>query len=330
LAEEMRPEGFGFFVQPAAVVEEPGDLSKKYAGYNYVVRTFGNETFTYTVSTKCENVEAYGLGEMYWLNQIHGKTRAWIRVFLMNQYGSVESNSPVFGRYDDERHCAKEKLAPLPGRPIFVGFDFGMTPACVFAQVTPMGQLRILDEITTGFPKATCESRMDLRQFIRELFKPKMLNEFKGFPCFFPGDPIGGTQRAQTDGVTCYQILQEEGFDPEPCPDYGWQARFDAVNQFLERNIDKGHPAFLMSPACKVLREGFINGYVYQTVDVARSLDSRPVKNQFSHIHDALQGLCLFVLNNHQNTLRWTRNREFGGNSHGQQETEVPQYQYVV
>ncbi len=40
-------------------------------------------------------------------------------------------------------------LEPIPGRPIYVGIDFGPTPAAVFGQQTVSGQWRWIDELVT-------------------------------------------------------------------------------------------------------------------------------------------------------------------------------------
>jgi hypothetical protein len=47
----------------------------------------------------------------------------------------------------------------------------------------------------------------------------------------------------------------------------------------------------LVSPACKVLRKGFAGGYHYRRLKVAGDdrYQDQPNKNEFSHVHDALQ-----------------------------------------
>ena len=70
------------------------------------------------------------------------------------------------------------------------------------------------------------------------------------------------------------------------------------MRYFLNTMID-GAPAFqLARENCPVLRKGFLNGYHYKRI--SRSGDERyqevPNKNDFSHIHDALQyGLLQFA-----------------------------------
>ena len=56
-----------------------------------------------------------------------------------------------FGFHSRASFCASatEELEPIPDRPIYVGLDFGLTPAAVFGQITVNGQWRWLDELVT-------------------------------------------------------------------------------------------------------------------------------------------------------------------------------------
>jgi hypothetical protein len=71
--------------------------------------------------------------------------------------------------------------------------------------------------------------------------------------------------------------------------------RLEAVRDVL-KGANDNQPAYVISSRCKVLREGFNRGYV--TVRVAYSTGGgrwkdEPLKNDFSHVHDANQYLVL-------------------------------------
>ena len=71
--------------------------------------------------------------------------------------------------------------------------------------------------------------------------------------------------------------------------------RREAVAAALNRLID-GDPGLLLSPACTSLRKGFVGGYHYRRVRAGANPDTyyeSPVKNTYSHPHDALQYLLL-------------------------------------
>lgn len=54
-----------------------------------------------------------------------------------------------------------------------------------------------------------------------------------------------------------------------------------------------GNPGLLVSPKCKTLRKGFQGGYQYRRLQVSGDrYTDKPDKNQYSHIHDAMQYVC--------------------------------------
>lgn len=73
-----------------------------------------------------------------------------------------------------------------------------------------------------------------------------------------------------------------------------WVLRRDAVDEMLRRMVD-GRPAFLIDVGkCPVLGAALSGAYAYPRLQtsVERYAD-RPLKNQFSHVADALQYLVL-------------------------------------
>jgi hypothetical protein len=66
-------------------------------------------------------------------------------------------------------------------------------------------------------------------------------------------------------------------------------ARINAVDVLLTKLIG-GKPAFQISPCCEMLRRGFISEYKYHIFKgVTERVGEKPEKNEFSHVHDALQ-----------------------------------------
>jgi hypothetical protein len=123
--------------------------------------------------------------------------------------------------------------------------------------------------------------------------RPFMLAEFPGNRIEAVGDPAGNI-RAQTDEKTCMQELLSLGLICEPAPTNEFVARRESVAYFLQR-MSSGEPGFLLDPSCKMLRKGFNGGYRYERIRASGStkFKDRPVKDKFSHIHDALQYGCL-------------------------------------
>ena len=219
-AEEKTPEGWKFFDQPASLIKFQSDKqvsayekAQQYvADHQYlpddflriVEDMFGNQ---YVGNPECENYKGQQLGINYWLNTISGRPLKEINTLVMNEYGPTGDDMPVYPEYQDGLHCAKEILKPMQGIGITLGFDFGNMPACTFAQISPRGQKVFFDEMYVEK-----HGSMGIRQLSREHIVPYLLDNFlpwliKGLICGY-GDPAG-TQRAQTDEKTCYQILRE-------------------------------------------------------------------------------------------------------------------------
>jgi len=153
--------------------------------------------------------------------------------------------------------------------------------------MTAKGQLLILKELVSH--------DMGIRQFANDIVKPVLLNEFGGFARFSAGDPAGSI-RSQTDERTCFQELLECGITTEPANTNDWIPRRESVAYFLTRMAD-GQPGFLIDPRCRELRRGFNGRYRYErlrTSGQARFKD-RPIKDDSSHIQDALQYACLRI-----------------------------------
>jgi hypothetical protein len=103
------------------------------------------------------------------------------------------------------------------------------------------------------------------------------------------GDPAGSI-RAQTDEKTCMEELKDMGLICEPADTNEFIKRRESVAYWLQQ-ARGGEPGFLLDPSCKVLKKGFTSGYRYERVKASgpERFKDRPVKDKFSHIHDALQ-----------------------------------------
>ena len=251
LSEQERPEGWEFFKQPGGLYEIEGKF-------------FPNP--------KAENLD--NLEPRYYETRIAGKAPAYIRVYYAGQYGFVQEGKAVIPEYADAIHCASETLSPLPGLAIWVGLDFGLTPAAVFAQRLPNGRWIWFDELVS--------EDMGIVRFA-DILKPMLLGEYAGFDFEIYGDPAG-EQRAQTDEKTPFQILRAKGIDARPAPTNDFTLRREAIAVPLSRLID-GKPGLIISPKCVNLRKGLSGGYCYRRLRVSgdERFEDKPNKNKYSH-----------------------------------------------
>jgi len=259
LAEVERPDGFAFFRQPGAVSRAQG---------------------VWTPNPAAENLP--NLPQGYYARQIAGKSDEWIRIYLAAEYGSVPDGRAVFPDYVDSLHC--RAVAPDPALPLFIGADFGLTPAAVFGQVSPGGQVRWLDELVT--------EDMGAVRF-GEALTAKLNRDFGRFRLARAlGDPSGDA-RMQTDERTVFDILRAGGLPFEPAPTNDPAMRLEAVAAPLRRLVD-GEPGLAIDPRCRVLRKGMAGGYRYRRLALPGArFGETPEKNAYSHVCDAAQYLNL-------------------------------------
>jgi len=260
--EVERPLNWTHFHQPSAMI-------------------YNEETDTWEESDEAENVHNIPIGYDYYHNMIGGKTLEWLRVHVEGKYGTITDGRPVYSEFKDNVHTSKEILQPFRGLPLILGFDFGLTPSCVFAQLTPNGQVRIIDEI--------CSESAGIRQFITEAVKPLIAEKYMGMSLQIVGDPAG-VARAQTDERTCFEEMELLGMPARPASTNNVMKRLEVVKGRLRTMIDGG-PGFLLSPNCDQLRKGFLGNYQYVRVRVTGTtrFKDKPDKNKYSHVHDALQ-----------------------------------------
>lgn len=197
---------------------------------------------------------------------------------------------PVYADFAESRHCMQEAPEPINGLPMMRGWDFGLTPACVIAQMQG-SQLIIMREFTA--------SNMGAKQFAA-LILPQIAQLYPAW--WSPGkhwfdfvDPAG-FNRDQSDEGQCTQELADCGLQPIAGP-IAYEARKGAVEQFLIKRSREGEALQIWAPDCRMLVEGFKGGYHYpEKSKEVEPMKLRPVKNMYSHPHDALQYIASCVL----------------------------------
>jgi hypothetical protein len=227
-----------------------------------------------------------------------------IRRFVDNEFGAVNNGQPVYPEFNDALHVAKEFVRPIPGLPIHIGIDGGSTPAAVFAQEDDSGQIRILSECVVFNPKAEMQlERMgptafgrEVREYFDRMWPNAKVGDLWGDPAGFYGGGYGGEK--DEDLAWMQDFGRAFGRKVRAAPGTKGNRlspRLEAVRKCLTNNVGP-KPGILVSPIAKHLRRGFNNGYVIQRVnfsDGSGRWKDKPDKNDFSHVHDALQYVVL-------------------------------------
>jgi hypothetical protein len=241
-----------------------------------------------------------------------GKDPEWIKVYAEGKYGVVSDGRPVYSGYNDEYHCREFDVDSR--LPIYVGWDYSfLGQACVLAQVSTRGQLRVFREVVGS------DEGIGLHDFVLNGVKPVLGEIEAALPldrgikptiqwAASTGDPAG-SKKGDLDERFALEMLNDAYPDmicKLPFPTYAADTnalspRLEGVNHYLNRMID-GAPAFLLHPRCTTLRKGFQGRYEYGRVQVVGEdrYKDQPKKNKFSHPQDALQYLCRGFLCDHQ------------------------------
>lgn len=246
------------------------------------------------------------LPEGYYDRLMVGKTDNWIRRFVHNEFGAVRNGQPVYPEFNDAIHTAPAPLAPLQGVPVCMAVDGGATPAAVFGQRDDMGRIRWLDELVVFSGKVEdALEHMDATSFGKlcgEFWKERFgRHEFGGAW----GDPAAWNGPEDDFGwVSLFWKAFRKAvgsradkwkLKPAPCKGNRLPERLEAVRLPLKEMLG-GAPGFQLSPSCRFLRQGFNNGYVIVRTQLSNGMgrwQEKPLKNDFSHVHDAGQYLNL-------------------------------------
>lgn len=211
----------------------------------------------------------------------------WVDKFVHNKFGASRDGKPVYECFDENRHVAGSELTPDPNLPVYLGLDAGLTPAAVFIQPMPTGEVRVLDELVPGHgfgPRRFGEMLLDLiaRRYERV---PKII-AYADPASAYGADTEGGelSWLETVSQILGIPVLVPAGGSNE------LSLRLEAVTGLLMTTIDGTKPGLVVSPHCRMIRKGFASHYRFAKQG---QNDNRwqavPEKNEFSHPHDALQ-----------------------------------------
>lgn len=267
---ELNPTpNYKVFHQPSGLIlTEEGGFAKDNEG-NYIA------------NPACDNYA--NLSPDYYVKLAEKRTEGFIKVYCGGKYGIVESGKRVYPEYNDDIHSIG-KIEAIQGLPIHLGFDFGLTPACIVFQITPRGCMRVLKEYLA--------EDMGIRTFAKNIVIPSLGVDFVYNKVGeSEGDPAGMAGDAIMEELSCIGELNSLGLKTNAASSNDIDVRISSVRYFLNSMID-GMPAFQLSrEGCPVLRKGFVNGYHFKRLSISgdERYQDKPNKNKFSHPHDALQ-----------------------------------------
>lgn len=280
---EKPPSNWAIFKQPPAIIkpvayierfgEEPGEI---------LLDKDGGE---WAVNPECDNYD--NLPKQYYPNLVPGKSEDWLRVYLRSEYGRSLSGTPVYEKtFTPDFHIAQAALKPIRGDsyPIFIGVDFGRTPAAVLLQRDPRGRVLVLNELVS--------ENMGVETFLRTRLQPLLANEYSGCSFVMCPDPAGFAKQ-QLNEMSLVDVLKKAGFKCVRPPTNDPEKRVQAVERLLLQQTE-GKAVLVVDKRCETLIRGFRFGYRYK-IKKSGEMEDKPDKNSYSHCHDALQYAALMV-----------------------------------
>ncbi len=261
--ENDKPPGWHMFRQPGGLVHD---------GYEW------------KANPDAENLLNLTLGSRYYTEAMSGKSEDHIRVYYGAEYGYVKEGRLIIGDFNETWNSSDVKLKFDPNiETIYVGIDFGSTPAAAFLQLGPNGQWRCIEEMQS--------EKTGTGPFAADRLKPRLLElESLGHKIIMTGDPAGvGT--SETDGRTPFKVLDDNNIICNKAFDNAFNLRMEILRG-LCRSATEGQPKFLLSHACKIARRGLAQKFVFKRVGVQTEEGQKyqvlPDKNEFSHVIDAI------------------------------------------
>lgn len=263
--EAKRTEGHKLFKQPPGLVKD--------------------EDGNWIRNLHADNVEH--LPDDYYEKLAQGQSAEFVKVFCLGQYGSVGFGRRVYPEFNPDFH-AVESLEAAQGEPLFLGWDFGLTPACIVMQLSQRGQLLILKEyIGDG---------IGIRSFADSIVIPGLMRDFPYCKVGKSiGDPAGNARNEIMEEMSCIGELCSLGIQTIAARTNDIDPRLASVRYFLNKMVD-GKPGLLLDRRnCPTLFKGFVKDYVYMRVAVSgeERYKDKPHKNMASHPMDGLGYGCL-------------------------------------
>lgn len=219
-------------------------------------------------------------GYEYYRRMLDGKPKHYIDTEIMGKYGSNFDGRPVYQEYWADDMVCSYPLEAKYGYPVILGIDTtGLNPAVAFGQLE-MGVLQIKHELLA--------LDMPFVPFVRDVLKPFLAQHYPGCQVVAYTDPAN--PRDSNRGETPVQVLRQYGIQAQNAPTNKFKVRLDSVISFLQRR-----GGLLIDKRCEKIIDGFRGGYHYRPLKISgvgQTFSSEPVKNEFSHLADAVQYLC--------------------------------------
>lgn len=273
-----------FMTEPPAdwdIHIQPSGLSAAAENLPWLTQTEG------TMKLPINDPRRIAQGRQYYKRfvDMYGLDSDWVKRYVKAEYGDDPSGSAVFRTSFTMAFHTVENTTVIPGYPLIIGQDFGRDPWSIICQVDHLGRLVVHEEVEgtdTG-----------LEHHVSRSLRPTLLQEkYLGMKMAMVGDPAGIAKNNITE-ENCFDTLKRLGMSAYPAPTNLIDPRLRAVEQFLLRQVAGGPALMINRGKCPRLVRAMAGGYRYTRKKVDGQRKPKPDKNEFSHVADTLQYVCL-------------------------------------
>lgn len=204
------------------------------------------------------------------------------------QYAAKALGTVVYQRFALHKHRSDQRLDPIPGLPIYMGFDGGGRPAGAIGQFTSLGQFRALREINSDPDEVTHPERF--AGYVLDV----LMRDFRGYPVAGAwGDPadFGGVDHEHGQLAFMQILSQALNVQIMPTESNEISARVAALDFYLG-DLTATTPRSIWCPSLKITMRAMVSQYHLSKKATAGETDRLEiVKNEFSHIMNAWEYL---------------------------------------
>jgi hypothetical protein len=224
------------------------------------------------------------------LIQAYAGNPDWIDRYIKGKPGITLKGKAVYNNFRSSLHVSQTPLK-WTGSTLFAGWDnTGNCPACAICQMPTAGMIQVLAEYHT--------ERMGIVDFVKMVVADRNVR-FPNAEWIEWGDPAGEAKFSKVGGglTSNAELMRDEAGIKLKSSEQNWEARRESVEGQLGRLV-AGQPAMMIDLSCIRLINGFLGGYAYPEQGLTGIYGDKPIKNKYSHIHDALQYVCVMLTKN--------------------------------
>lgn len=267
------PEDFKIFIQP-------GGMSPEAENLQWLVQT------PETLRMKEDDERRIAQGRTYYERFIRSNSPDWCTRYVHAQYGPDPSGAAVFRESFKRAFHVVDTLEPEGGMPLLIGQDFGRNPWSIICQADRKGRLLVLEEVPA--------EDTGLEFHILHSLNPRLMDpRYLGKPVAVIGDPAGKAKDSIYE-ETSFDALKKLKYRAFPAPTNDLDPRIRAVETLLMQQRNGGPAIVFDASRCPKLIQAMGGNYRYGNTKAGQRKPT-PDKNEFSHVVDALQYVCLAV-----------------------------------